>query len=145
MVMEKIKQSITELVIKLGYYLYDITYEKEGEDYILRVMIENDTYIDIDDCVKVSKAVGELLDSDDPFKDPYMLEVTSAGAEKELRNSEEIERSVGKGVYVQTYEQQFTGILESFNDGMLVIKEKNRKKVKVNYMDVRLIRLAIML
>ncbi len=143
--MEKIKQSITELVIKLGYYLYDITYEKEGEDYILRVMIENDTYIDIDDCVKVSKAVGELLDSDDPFKDPYMLEVTSAGAEKELRNSEEIERSVGKGVYVQTYEQQFTGILESFNDGMLVIKEKNRKKVKVNYMDVRLIRLAIML
>ena len=143
--MEKIKQSITELVIKLGYYMYDITYEKEGEDYILRVMIENDTYIDIDDCVKVSKAVGELLDSDDPFKDPYMLEVTSAGAEKDLRNSEEIERSVGKGVYVQTYEQQFTGILESFNDGMLVIKEKNRKKVKVNYMDVRLIRLAIML
>lgn len=143
--MEKIKNSIKEIVVNLGYYLYDVTYKKEGEDFVLRVMIENDKYIDIDDCVKVSKAVGELLDENDPFKDPYMLEVTSAGAEKELRNGEEILRSIGKGIYVETYDQRYEGLLESFKDEILTINQKNRNKVKVNYIDVQFIRLAIML
>ena len=86
--MEKLKSRLKELVESLDYYLYDITYEKEGNDYILRVMIENDTFINIDDCIKVSKFVSEELDVLDPFKDPYMFEVTSAGAKHELRNND---------------------------------------------------------
>ena len=88
--MEELKKRLKEIVEELNYYLYDVTYEKEGNDYILRVMIENDTFINIDDCVKVSKVVSDELDILDPFTDPYMFEVTSAGAEHELRNSDEI-------------------------------------------------------
>lgn len=143
--MEKLKASFKKIVEEMGYYLYDVTYEKEGNDFILRVMIENDSYIDIDDCVKVSKVISPELDKLDPFTEPYMLEVTSAGAEKELRNSEEIKRAIGKHVYVETIEQRFEGTLESFKDDVIVVKQNNRKLAKANYFDVNLIRLAIKL
>ena len=143
--MEKLKSRLKELVESLDYYLYDITYEKEGNDYILRVMIENDTFINIDDCIKVSKFVSEELDVLDPFKDPYMFEVTSAGAEHELRNSDEIKRAVGQNVHLETPEQKMDGKLEKFIDGILTIKQKNKRIHEVNYIDVSFIRTAIVL
>ena len=143
--MEKLKNSLRELVESMGYYLYDVTYEKEGTDYVLRVMIENDSFITIDDCVSVSKMVSEKLDELDPFNDPYMFEVTSAGAEKELRNSEEVKRAVGKNVYAETLEQKFEGELVSFKEDILTIKQKNKKLAKANYIDVSFIRLAVKL
>lgn len=143
--MEKLKKRIQELVEETGYYLYDVTYEKEGNDYILRVMIENESFINIDDCIAVSKVLSDELDVMDPFKEPYMLEVTSAGAEKELRSAEEVKRSVGKNVYVETMEQRFEGELISFKDDILTVKQKNRKLAKANYIDVSFIRLAIIL
>ena len=143
--MEEMKKKLTEIIEGLDYYLYDITYEKEGEDFILRVMIENDTFINIDDCVKVSKAISEPLDEMDPFVEPYMLEVTSGGAERELRNSAEIKRAVGKPVYIETVEQKMEGILEKFKNDILVIKHKNKRVSNVHYIDVSYIRLAIML
>ena len=143
--MEKLKSRLKELIESLNYYLYDVTYEKEGNDYILRVMIENDTFINIDDCIKVSKIVSEELDVLDPFKDPYNLEVTSAGAEHELRNSDEIKRAVGKNVHLETPEQKMDGKLEKFKDGILTIKQKNKRIHEVNYIDVSYIRTAIVL
>lgn len=143
--MEKLKSRLKELIESLDYYLYDVTYEKEGNDYILRVMIENDTFINIDDCIKVSKFVSEELDVLDPFKDPYMFEVTSAGAEHELRNSDEIKRAVGKNVHLETPEQKMDGKLEKFKDGILTIKQKNKRIHEVNYIDVSYIRTAIVL
>ena len=106
-------------------------------------MIENDTFIDIDDCIKVSKIVSEELDVLDPFQDPYNLEVTSAGAEHELRNSDEIKRAVGKNVHLETPEQKMDGKLEKFKDGILTIKQKNKRIHEVNYIDVSYIRTAI--
>lgn len=143
--MEDLKIKLKEIIEGLNYYLYDITYEKEGDDFILRVMIENDTYINIDDCVKVSKTISVILDEDDPFIEPYMLEVTSGGAERELRNSAEIKRAVGKPIHVETMEQKTDGILEKFDGDILVVKHKNKRVHKIQYMDVSFIRLAIML
>jgi ribosome maturation factor RimP len=142
--MEELKTKLKEIVESLGYYFYDLTYEKEHGDYVLRVMIENDTFISIDDCVDVSRVVSETLDEIDPFEEPYMFEVTSAGAEHELRNFDEVTRAVGKDVYVETFEQRFEGRLESFKDNFLTIKQKNKKTTKINYMDVSFIRLTIL-
>ena len=142
--MELLEQ-IRPFIEELNYYLYDIEIVKEGGNDILRVMIENDTYINIDDCVKVSHAISDKLDEIDPFVEPYMLEVTSAGAERELRNSEEVKRAVGKPVYVKTLEQKLEGRLEKFKDNVLQVKIKNKTVHKVNYMDIEFIRLTIML
>lgn len=141
--MEKLKEKFKKIVEDLGYYLYDVIYEKRGNDYVLEVLIENDTFIDIDDCVIVSKTLSEELDINDPFKEAYNLEVASSGAERELRNSEEIVRAIGKNVYIETMEQKFEGKLKSFKDGFLEVLQKNKRTTKVNYIDVSYIRLTI--
>lgn len=141
--MEKLQAELKKIVEELGYYLYDVTYEKEHGDFVLRIMIENDTYIDIDDCIKVSKAVSVLLDETDPIEEAYNLEVTSPGAERELRSDEEIKRAVGKDVYVETIEQKIYGKLMSFNNNVLELKQKNKRITKINDFDVSFIRLAI--
>jgi len=141
--MEKIKEIIKNIVEDLGYYLYDVIYEKKGKDNVLEVLIDNDTFIDIDDCVIVSKNISLELDRLDPIKEAYNLEVASSGAERELRSAEEILRAVGKHVYIETMEQKFDGKLKSFKDGFLEVLHNNKRTRKVNYIDVSFIRLAI--
>ena len=143
--MEKLVEKIEQIVTGLGYYLYEVTYTKEHKENILRVMIENDTEIDIDDCVKVSHAITELLDQDDPFSEPYNLEVTSSGAERILHTKAQVLRAVGKMVFIETFEQQVIGHFISYNDGILEIKMKNKKTTKIDEMDMNLIRLTIAL
>ena len=141
----KLLEQLRPIIEEMDYYLYDIEIVKEDGNDILRVMIENETYINIDDCVKVSHVVSEKLDEIDPFEEPYMLEVTSAGAERELRSADEIKRAVNKPVYIETIEQKMDGVLQSFIDNTLTIKHKNKKVSKVDYIDVNFIRLTILL
>jgi ribosome maturation factor RimP len=143
--MEELKTRFKQLIEKLGYYLYDLEYVKEDGERILRVLIENDSRITLDDCVIVSEKLGESLDENDPFDEPYQLEVSSAGAERVLHNSEQIERHIGEFVHIETFEQHYDGILKDYQDGNLTLELKNKKKVKVHDMDVQLIRLAIMI
>ena len=141
--MEKLKNELTKIVEDLNYYVYDIEYVQEHKEYILRVMIENESVITIDDCIKVSKTISVFLDQDDPFKEAYNLEVTSPGAERELRTEAEIKRAVGKHVYVETMEQKIKGDLLSYKEGFLEIKHTNKRTSKINEIDANLIRLAI--
>lgn len=141
--METLKPRIEAVVTDLGYYLYDVEYVKEDGNYVLRIKIENDTRITLDDCITVSEHVGQMLDEDDPFDDAYNLEVTSAGAERVLHTSDQIKRQVGELVYIETFEQTFTGQLIDYNDGSLTIRFKNNKQTVVNEMDINLIRLTL--
>lgn len=143
--MDELRQKIEEVVTTLGYYLYDAIYTKEHKENILRIMIENDTEIDLDDCVTVSHAISELLDQDDPFTEPYNLEVTSSGAERVLHTKEQIQRAVGKMVFIETFDQQVIGQFISYKDGVLEIRMKNKKTTKIDEMDINMIRLTIVL
>ena len=124
--MDKIKQRIEEIITKLGYYLYDVEYVTENNEKVLRVMVENDTHITLDDCVVVSEHLNNAFDQDDPFDEPYNLEVTSAGAEHELHTSEQIERAVGETVYVETYDQKITGTLVRYKDTLLIPNNESK-------------------
>jgi len=141
--MEKLKKDIENMVIELGYYIYDIEYVKEKNDFVLRIMIENDDVITIDDCIKTSKKVEEFLDINDPIVEPYNLEVTSPGAERELKTDEQIKRAVGKYIHIETFDQKINGTLLSYKDGFFQVKQNNKSTTKINEIDVNLIRLAI--
>jgi ribosome maturation factor RimP len=141
--MEKLKKDIEKIVNDLDYYIYDIEYVKEKNDYVLRIMIENEGVITIDDCIKTSKKVGEFLDINDPITDPYNLEVTSPGAERVLKTDNHIKRAIGKHVHIETVEQKFQGQLMSYKDGFFEVKQNNKRITKINEIDVNLIRLAI--
>ena len=71
---EKIVKPVVE---ELGYELYDILYVKEGADWYLRLFIDNEKGIDLDDCEKVSNRISDMLDEVDPISTQYNLEVSS--------------------------------------------------------------------
>jgi len=147
----KIKTTVEEMVQPFleehGFELVDVEYVKEGKNFFLRVFVDKEGGIDIDDCGRVSEYLSEKLDANDPIKDPYFLEVSSPGAERPLKKESDVLKAVGKDVFVTTYEpvdgsKEFEGRLLSFdNDDMLI--EAGKKRYTIPYEKVASARLAI--
>ena len=144
MELKALRTLIETHVRKLEYELYDLEFVKERRSNILRVLIDKKTGIDIDDCVKVSEVISALLDETDPIQEDYSLEVSSPGAERKLRNREEIMNAIGRYVHIQSYDQTYEGELMSFEDDTVSIKIRNKIQ-DINYLDITLIRMAIKL
>ena len=104
---DKVREIITPTADELGYYLWDVEYVKEGADFILRVTIdrfdEADEGIGIDDCEAMSRAIDPILDEHDPIPDPYLLEVSSPGIERELTRDDHFDLCVGEKVEVRLF------------------------------------------
>ncbi|MEX2416104.1 MAG: ribosome maturation factor RimP [Paenibacillaceae bacterium] len=110
-----------------GFELVDIEFVKEGGNRFLRVIVDKPGGIDIDDCSKISEYVSEKLDEQDPITEAYFLEVTSPGAERPLKKSQDFHKAVNMNVFLTTFEpiggkKEFEGILTSFDEENLVIK-----------------------
>ena len=104
---ERVREIITPTADELGYYLWDVEYVKEGADYILRVTIDNDEGITIDDCERMTRAIDPILDEHDPIPDSYLLEVSSPGIERELTRDDHFDLCV----YVEVSARQYSGAL----------------------------------
>lgn len=154
-VSKKVTEVVEELVIpiltELQLELVEVEYVKEGKSWFLRVYIDKETGVDIEDCGNVSEKLSEKLDEVDPISQNYFLEVSSPGAERPLKKDKDFYNAIGKNVYIKTYEpildeKEFEGILIAF-DGQEVtieIKIKTRKKtVVIPYDKVAKARLAI--
>ena len=77
MIEKKVRELITDEVSKLGIIIDSVTYEKEGSNYFLRIVIDRDKVIDIDTCVEVNKIINPLLDKTDIIKDSYILDIST--------------------------------------------------------------------
>ena len=76
---EKVENLIKKKIEDIGYELYDVLYLKEGKNYTLRIVIDNQNGISIEDCEKVNNEITDILDEADYIKDQYFLEVSSPG------------------------------------------------------------------
>jgi ribosome maturation factor RimP len=150
-VIETIEGLVTPIVTELGLELVDIEYVKEGKDWFLRVYIDKDGGVDIEECGLVSERLSEKLDAIDPIPHNYFLEVSSPGAERPLKKDKDFQRSIGKNVFIKTYEpiddeKTFEGLLTAF-DGETVtieVKIKTRKKeIVIPYAKIASARLAV--
>ncbi|AKO93807.1 MULTISPECIES: ribosome maturation factor RimP [Priestia] len=150
-VTEIVEQLATPILEDLGLELVDVEYVKEGKDWFLRVFIDSEKGVDIEDCGVVSERLSEKMDELDPITHNYFLEVSSPGAERPLKKADDFEKNIGKNVYVKTYEpiedsKEFEGELKSF-DGeyiTLLIKIKTRvKEIEIPYEKVAQARLAV--
>ncbi len=102
-VADRVRAIIEPTADELGYYLWDVEYVKEGADYILRVTIDNDEGITIDDCEAMTRAIDPILDEHDPIEDSYLLEVSSPGIERELTRDEHFALCEGEKVEARLY------------------------------------------
>jgi len=108
--------------------LVEVEFVKEGKNWFLRVIIDKEGGVDIEDCGRVNEQLSKKLDEIDPISNPYFLEVCSPGAERPLKNEKDFTRAVGKHVHITTYEpinnaRVFEGELVSFNGQELEVKE----------------------
>jgi ribosome maturation factor RimP len=119
----------------LNLELVHIEFVKEGKNHYLRVFIDSPEGVDLDTCAQVSEKLSAALDEQDPIKESYFLEVSSAGAERPLNNSQDYVNSVGKNVHVTTYEpfngsKVFEGKLVDANENQVVIAIKDKTRVE---------------
>ena len=100
---EKVSQIAEPVAEEFGYFLWDVEYVKEGGRKILRITIDAEDGIMIDDCEKMHRALDPLLDEADPIEEAYYLEVSSPGIERELKCDMHIEACEGWDVEVKLY------------------------------------------
>ena len=125
-----VRTLISGLADEMGYYLWDVEFVKEGADKYLRITIDNEEGITIEDCERFHRGIDPLLDEADPISDPYILEVSSPGIERELKCEEHIEACVGWDVEVKLYaprngSKSFRGVLVGYNDDGDILVEIN--------------------
>ena len=115
-----------------GVSLYDLEMVKEGGEKILRLYIDKDTGVDLDDCERVSRAAEAILDEHDPIDAAYYLEVSSPGVERRLTKPEHFAKYIGHKIAIRLYGPQdgrkkFTGQLVSYNNNELTLTEEDGK------------------
>lgn len=130
-----------------GFELVDVEYVKEGSNWFLRVYVDKEGGIDIDDCGRVSEFLSVCLDEKDPIPEAYFLEVSSPGAERPLKKPQDYQKAVNQHVFVTTYEpldglKEFEGLLLSYDNEALSI-QTNKKTHSIPLTKVASARLAI--
>ena len=119
----RVTEIITPYAHQLGLEIWDVRFAKEGTDWYLRIFIDKDGGISIDDCVDLTHAITKPLDEADPISQSYTLEVSSPGVERELTADAHFEKYIGSNVMVRLIRLLITsGILPESLRLILTVK-----------------------
>ena len=144
---EQVWQFAEPLVQAQGCSLWDVEYVRAGGEWFLRLYIDKDGGVDIDDCEAVSRAVDPVLDEKDPIPESYRFEVCSAGLERVLKRPSDFERFLGEPVLVKLYRpkdgrKEFPGVLKGYKDGDVTISAGGQE-ITFEKAEVALVRLRV--
>ena len=129
-----VKALIMPVAEEFGYLLWDVEYVKEGARMILRVTIDSEDGITIDDCEKMHRAIDPILDEADPIENAYYLEVSSPGIERELKTNEHLRYCEGQRVELRLYApvdgvKSFLGTLGTFTEDSITLLTEKEERV----------------
>lgn len=133
MKLDNIEKIIIPKIEEEGFEIEYVEFVKEGDNNILRVVIDNPNgNVAIDDCEKISRKIEDDIDKN--IDKEYVLEVSSAGLERQLKNIKLFEKYIGSEVYVKLYKKidgkkEITGILKSVNDNNIVIESLEKEYI----------------
>ena len=124
---ERTEALMQPIAKKLSLKIYDVEFVKEGEDYYLRVYIDKEGGVTIDDCEAASRALSDELDKEDFISEAYILEVSSPGLGRTLKKQRHFLNSLGEEIEIKTYKpidgmKEFTGILKDYKDDTVIIE-----------------------
>ena len=130
-----------------GCSLWDVEYVKEGGDWFLRLYIDKEGGVDINDCEAISRAVDPILDEKDPIPGSYHFEVCSAGLERVLKRPSDFQKYLGSPITVKLYRprnglKEIPCVLRGYEDGRLTV-EAGKETVTFEKSEVALVRLRV--
>lgn len=142
---EKVLEISDKLAEEMNFSVVDVEFKKEGQDKILRVYIDKDGGVDLDDCEKFSRALEAVLDEEDFIEEAYNLEVSSPGLDRQLKKEREFLHYIGRKVDVKLYKEQdgkkeFTAILKNYEEKTVSL-EVLGEVLKINPKDAAFIKL----
>ncbi|MEF9990465.1 MAG: ribosome maturation factor RimP [Romboutsia sp.] len=149
---KSIESTIEEMVAVItepkNFEIVDVEYVKEAGEFYLRVYIDKEGGISLNDCEEVSRALSEVLDVKDPINDNYFLEVSSPGLDRPLKKDKDFVRYQGRDIEIKLYKpmngsKQFEGELVGLTDDKNIKVIIDENEVEFNKKDVALVRLAI--
>ena len=144
---EKVTQMALPIVEAHGCTLWDVEYVREGSEYFLRLYLDKEGGVDINDCEAISRAMDPILDEEDPIPESYHFEVCSAGLERPLKRPSEFERFMGEHIMVKLYRprnglKEIPGILRGYENGCVTM-EAGKETITFQKSEVALVRLRV--
>lgn len=142
----KTEELVMPLIEQNNFELVDVEYVKEGSNWYLRVYIDKENGINVDDCELISRALSDLLDEKDFIEDTYILEVSSPGLGRPLKKEKDFARSIGEEVDIKLYRMKngrkdYTGFLKHYDKETITIEEDEEEIVFLRS-EVALVRLS---
>ena len=128
--MAKVTDTVAQLALPYvqaaGCTLWDVEYIKEAGEWYLRVYIDKEGGVSIEDCEAVSRPLSDKLDEADPIQGSYTFEVSSAGCDRVLRTAEHFAACMGQEAEIKLYRprngrKEFVGIVQAYDDGNITI------------------------
>ena len=146
-VTELVAEFATPIVEQAGCSLWDVEYVREGAERFLRIYIDKEGGIDIDDCEKIHRAIDPILDEKDPIAESYHFEVCSAGIERALKRPRDFQQFMGSPVLVKLYRprnglKEIPAVLRGYEDGKVTV-EAGKETITFEKSEVALVRLRV--
>ena len=146
-VTEQVAAFAEPVVQEHGCELWDVEYVREGSEYFLRLYIDKEGGVDIDDCEDISRAMDPILDEKDPVPGSYHFEVCSAGLERALKRPGDFERFMGSPITVKLYRpynglKELPCVLRGYDSGKLTV-ESGKETITFEKSQVALVRLRV--
>ena len=141
---DRVQNLVKPVLDELSMELVDLEFKREGRDWFLRLFIDKEGGVTLDDCAGVSREVSAILEVEDPVSAAYHLEVSSPGLDRPLKKATDYERFVGRLVKVKTYEKldpdgrgherkTFVGILRGLQDDVVSLEQNDKKGGVVSF------------
>lgn len=146
-VTEQVAEFARPIVEAQGCQLWDVEYVREGSEYFLRLYLDKEGGVDINDCEAVSRAVDPILDEKDPIPGSYHFEVCSAGLERVLKRPADFQRFLGSPITVKLYRprnglKEIPCVLKAYDEGKLTV-EAGKETIVFEKSEVAQVRLRV--
>lgn len=143
---QKVEEIVLPYAKELGLEIWNIVFKKEGSDWYLRIFIDKDGGVNINDCVDLTHAITKPIDEADPINQSYTLEVSSPGVERALTKDWHFKKYVGENVMLRLIRpkdgvKDFKGTLTAYDDGNITLKLQDDSELTVNKKETSFVKL----
>jgi len=147
-VIERVREFADSLLPAMGLELFDVQFRREGHGWVLRLVVDREEGVKLDDCSRVSRETSDFLDVEDIIEHPYHLEVSSPGLERPLRTVEECRRHLGKKARFKVKEEVdsrrvIIGELQSIDKDEISVLSEEGETFKLSWENVQKARLTL--
>jgi ribosome maturation factor RimP len=148
LIIDRVQDFVQSLLPTMELELFDVQFRREGHGWVLRVFIDSETGVTLEQCSYVSRELGRYLDVEDLIDHAYYLEVSSPGLERPLRSTDDFRRYCGKKARVKVHnaidgEKVFEGIIEDVVDDQIHLKLDDGRSMQFSFEKINKARLAI--